>query len=108
MSNIFQYAMGVARINDLMCRIATAVEEGDKDKLMSLGHDLMEDTEDFVGVMFEGAQVSEKDIEVFVNSHNEEKLIKIAGSAEEMKNNRLQKTGDQIQTLPNQPNQPLQ
>jgi hypothetical protein len=82
--SIIQYSMGVARINDLMVRMAEAVEAKDKEKLMELGTALVQDSEDFVAVMLENAEITEEDLETFSKTHEEGSLIKLAGSAEDM------------------------
>ena len=75
---------GFVRISQLMVAMLEAVEEKDKERLVKLSQHFAEDTEDFVGVMFLAAGVTDEDMEKFCPD-DEQELLKDAASADEIR-----------------------
>ena len=84
MSNIKN--AGFVRVSDLMIRMMDAAERKDKEILVRLSEHFAEDCGDFVELILREAQVTPDDISKFsMSEEQEDQLLKIAGSASQMR-----------------------
>jgi DNA polymerase III gamma/tau subunit len=78
-----EFTVGYLRINQLMLGMITAVEDDDKDHLVKLIKNFMEDTNDFAGVLLQAADVTDDDLAK--HDTDDEELVKDAASADQIR-----------------------
>lgn len=73
-----EIAAGYLRINQLMNSMVDCIDDHNKEKLISLSENLIEDIDDFIGVLHDLAGVTDEDLK----PHDDEELLKVTSSVD--------------------------